>query len=228
MFRPLILACLIASGMLCWLACRAAGDDRAVDFNRDVRPILSKHCFSCHGSDEKKRSAGLRLDERESAIAPGKNRPAAITPGKADASELIRRVTSEDDTERMPPAETAEKLSATQIDILKRWINQGAAYAKHWSFVKPVRPAVPAVASGWARTPIDHFIQARLQREGLSPSVEADRYQLLRRVSLDLRGLPPTPEEVTAFEQDTSPNAYRSEEHTSELQSLAYLVCRLL
>jgi hypothetical protein len=195
--------------MLCWLACAAsAGDDPPVDYNREVRPILAKNCFPCHGSDEKKRRAGLRLDEREAALTPGKKRPAAITPGQANASELIRRVSSEDDTERMPPAETGEKLTPAQAALLKRWINQGANYAKHWSFVKPVRPPLPAVPAGWARNAIDHFIHARLLREGLTPSPATDRHQLLRRVSLDLRGLPPTPAEVEVFEQDTSPDAY--------------------
>jgi len=198
---------------LLWLACRpvaiASPPVTPIDFNRDVRPILAKSCFPCHGSDEKKRGAGLRLDQRDSATRPRKDSPAVIVPGKADASEVIHRITSEDETERMPPPETAGKLTPGQIDMLRRWINQGAVYAKHWSFVKPARPVLPKVGTpGWVRNPIDQIVLARLEKVGLKPSPEADRYQLLRRVSLDLRGLPPSPEEIHAFEQDHSPDAY--------------------
>lgn len=180
-----------------------------IDFNLEIRPILARHCYSCHGSDEKKRSAGLRLDQREGAITPRKKHPAAIVPGKADESELIHRISSEDDTERMPPPDTANKLAPEQVKKLKKWINQGANYAQHWAFVAPVKPVIPATQrKNWARQPLDQFILAQLERAGLSPSPEADKYMLLRRVSLDLRGIPPTLAEIKEFEKDTTAQAY--------------------
>jgi hypothetical protein len=136
---------------------------------------------------------------------------AAIVPGRPEASELFLRITAPDEAERMPPAETGSPLSPTQVEVLKRWITQGATYAEHWAFVKPKRPPLPVVRDrGWPRTGVDHFVLARLEREGLKPSGPADRYTLLRRASLDLRGLPPTPKEVEAFTADTSPEAYEN------------------
>lgn len=181
----------------------------AVDFNRDVRPILSKHCFACHGEDASHRAAGLRLDQREAALKVLKSGHAAIVPGKVEASELIRRIVSSDPEARMPPDEAQNPLTPQQITTLKAWIAQGAPYAQHWAFVKPVRPPLPQVAdAAWAKQPWDAFILARQTAQGLAPSPQADRFTLLRRVSLDVRGLPPSLEEIQAFERDQRPDAY--------------------
>jgi len=186
-----------------------AAEPAPVDFSREVRPILSKNCFACHGPDAAGRASKLRLDKRDSVIARNKKGDAAIVPGTPDKSQLIRRISSSDDDERMPPPETKNRLTPDQVATLRRWIAAGAPYAEHWAFVKPRRPALPAVKDrSWVHNGIDHFVLARLEKEGLKPSLEADRYTLLRRASLDLRGLPPTPEEVAAFEKDTSPDAY--------------------
>ena len=175
-------------------------------FNRDVRPILSDTCYACHGPDANTRKAGLRLDTAEGALAEG-----AVVPGDAAASELVRRIISTDPDERMPPPESELSLTAEQIDTLTRWVAAGAAYEPHWSLVPPaasVPPATVADPGGWVRDPIDTFVLQRLETEGLTPSPEADRETLLRRVSLDLTGLPPTIEEMDAFLADTAPDAY--------------------
>ncbi len=178
----------------------------AVDFNRDVRPILSNNCFQCHGPDEKVRKGKLRLDTRDGILEK------AVTPGKPDASSLIARVVTKEADEVMPPARTGKTLTPREIDILTRWVKEGANYAVHWSYARPVRPAVPvsrdAKRSGWVRNPVDAFILQRLEREKLTPQPEADRHTLIRRVSLDLTGLPPTVEEADAFAADKSPDAY--------------------
>ncbi len=168
-----------------------------------MRPILSNKCFQCHGPDEKVRKGKLRLDTRDDALT-------ALNPGKPEASELLRRVTSTDTDEAMPPTKFGKKLTPREVEILTKWIKDGGNYSAHWSYVKPVRPAVPVVQNPKVpiRNPIDAFILARLQKEGLSPQAEADKYALIRRVSLDLTGLPPTTEEVAAFIKDTSPRAY--------------------
>ncbi|AMV26539.1 Planctomycete cytochrome C [Gemmata sp. SH-PL17] len=173
-----------------------------IDFNRDVRPILSNYCFACHGPDEKTRKAKLRLDTREGAIA------ASVVPGKPDASELITRLTaSPDDASVMPPSKTGKKLAPREVEILKQWVKDGATYSQHWAYVKPVRPEVPSTKFPTTNA-IDNFLFARLQAEKLSPTPEADRYTLARRVALDLTGLPPSAEEVEAFVNDKSPRAY--------------------
>ncbi len=186
-------------------------DLAAVDFNRDVRPILSDACFKCHGPDESAREAGLRLDTREGATA-ARERGAAVVPGDAGASLLVRMVTASDPAERMPPADSGKTLTPGQIETLRAWVEQGAEYSRHWAFVAPVRPAVPradgGAFEGWVRTPIDGFIAARLSEAGLSPSPEADRRTLIRRASLDVTGLPPTPEEVEAFVADDRSDAW--------------------
>ncbi|MDB6123080.1 MAG: Protein of unknown function (DUF1553)/Protein of unknown function (DUF1549)/Planctomycete [Pedosphaera sp.] len=185
-----------------------------IEYNRDVRPILSENCFSCHGADSASRKAGLRLDRFEDAVAPrkskdGKDTPAAIVPGKPDASELVHRITAADPDDIMPPTKTHKTLTAEQKNILKNWVADGAKYQAHWSLIAPVRPIVPKVHDRrWVRNPIDNFILARLEQEGLKPAPEADRRTLARRVSLDLTGLPPTPEEVEAFVKDNSKDAY--------------------
>ncbi len=173
------------------------------DFNREVRPILSNYCFKCHGPDEPARKSKLRLDVREAALKPAKSGDRAIVPGKVDESELVTRIFSGDEDETMPPAATKKTLTAEQKDILKRWIAGGAEYQPHWAFVAPRQAPVPAGAN-----PIDFFVRARLASEGFKPSPEADRYTLVRRLSLDLIGLPPSPEEALAFVNDPSPDAY--------------------
>jgi hypothetical protein len=184
---------------------KAAG----VDFNRDVRPILASSCFACHGPDAQHREAGLRLDQRPAAIAPVESGAVAIVPGSPAKSELYRRITSSDNDLRMPPKDSGHPLSAAQKETLRRWIEAGAEYAQHWS-LQPIRSVpLPAVHDkSWPRNGLDAFVLARLEQEGLKPSREADRYALLRRVSLDLTGLPPTPAEVEAFAGDKSPDAY--------------------
>jgi hypothetical protein len=179
-----------------------------VDFNRDIRPILSRNCAACHGPDEKKRQAGLRLDVREIAIAL-RDGHRAITPGDPQQSEVVRRVSSNDPDERMPPPSTGKRLSAQEIDHLSRWIRQGAAYTPHWAYVKPVRPPAPQVGDrAWPKNDVDRFLLARLEKEKLNPLAEADRPALIRRLALDLTGLPPTVAEVDAFVNDRSPDAY--------------------
>jgi hypothetical protein len=182
----------------CAGAARAA---EAPDFNRDVRPILAARCFKCHGPDDGARKAKLRLDTRDGA---------AHVLGEPNGSELLRRVTSTDETEVMPPPSTKVKLTAREKETLRAWVAAGAKYDQHWAFVKPKRPAVPQIRDAKAaiRNPIDAFILARLQKEGLTLAPEADRYTLVRRVYLDLIGVPPTPEEVEAFVGDESPDAY--------------------
>jgi hypothetical protein len=183
--------------------------DRPVDFNREVRPILSKNCFACHGTDEAKRAKGLRLDQRQAAIKPLKSGETAIVPGDPDASALILRITEEDETLRMPPKKTGSVLTPAEVDVLTRWVKQGAGYDEHWALIPPRAETLPKVAdSAWPRNGIDFWILARLEKEGLHPSVEADPYTLLRRASLDLRGLPPTPQELERFASDRAPGAY--------------------
>jgi hypothetical protein len=179
--------------------------DEAVDFKRDIRPILSDACFKCHGPDEKSRKGDVRLDHRESALAVADGK-AAIVPGKPEKSELYLRLTAADPDDRMPPAKTGKTLTGRQIALVRRWIEQGARWSEHWAFVPPARPEPPRIAG--ARTPIDAFILDRLGREGLAPTPEADRTTLLRRLSLDLVGLPPTLAELEAFRADRGPDAW--------------------
>ncbi len=177
-----------------------------VDYNRDIRPVLAANCFSCHGQDVGSRQGNLRLDLRDAAISarPGQR---AIDPGHPANSGLVKRVWA-NNALQMPPAASGHTLSQAQKNLLSRWVAQGAPYAEHWSFTPIRRPAVPRLAGLQPSNPIDAFIRARLAREGLKPSPPADRATLIRRVSLDLTGLPPTPEEVDAFLKDASPTAY--------------------
>ncbi len=179
--------------------------DAPVEFNRDVRPILSEACFRCHGFDAKARKAKLRLDVPEGAFAQRKG-IVPIKPGDSRGSEVWTRITSDDPTEVMPPPSTNKKLTAAQKETIRRWIEQGAKYQKHWSFEPIRRPAVPPVPG--ARTSVDAFLLARLQNVGLTPEPEADRETLIRRVSFALTGLPPTVKQVDAFLADTAPGAY--------------------
>jgi hypothetical protein len=187
------------------ISCSAYADSfpQVVEFNRDIRPIFSDRCFTCHGPDAANRKSKLRLDIEEGARID-------IVPGDPAQSELYRRLTSHDRARRMPPAYAdQEKLKEGEIDLIRRWIEQGARWQKHWSLLPPRRPEIPKVQSaGWARNPIDSFVLEKLEREGLRPASEADKPTLLRRVSLDLTGLPPTPGEVDSFLEDSSPDAY--------------------
>ncbi|MFH1301899.1 MAG: c-type cytochrome domain-containing protein, partial [Planctomycetota bacterium] len=170
-----------------------------------IRSILSENCFQCHGPDAKKRAADLRFDTKEGAFADLDGHK-AIVPGDVKQSELITRITSTDADLQMPPAESGKKLTPEEIALLNRWIQEGAVWQDHWSFVTPKKTAAPAVKqTTWARTPVDQFILSRLEKEGLLPSPEADRRILIRRVTLDLTGLPPKPEDVEAFVNDQSP-----------------------
>ncbi|HEY1065718.1 MAG TPA: DUF1549 domain-containing protein, partial [Pirellulales bacterium] len=187
--------------------------ENAPSFRRDVLPILAKQCFACHGPDEEHREGGLRLDVREAAIAPVESGATAVVPGKPKESELFKRITSSDLDARMPPSEHAKALEPAQIETLRAWIAGGAEYATHWSFTAPERAAPPVIEAAdphahWVRNEIDRFILQRLTAAGLSPAAEADRYALIRRLSLDLRGLPPSPAEIQAFVADESPDAY--------------------
>ncbi len=178
---------------------------KPVDFNRDIRPILSDNCFTCHGPDDQQRMAKLRLDTKEGAFA----KQGVIVAGDPAKSKLVMRITSKDPNVMMPPPESGHKLTSDQVGLLKRWIEEGAQWNEHWAYVAPKRPAEPQVKNAnWVRNPIDSFILARLEKEGLKPSPEADKITLLRRVYLDLTGLPPTPADVDAFLADKSPDAY--------------------
>lgn len=180
-----------------------------VDFLRDVRPILSTHCFKCHGPDETTRKANLRLDLREEAIKPAKSGSTAIVPGDVDQSELLKRILTTDEEDLMPPPAAKIPLSAAQKETLRNWIAAGAEYQPHWAFESPKAAPLPKVAdASWPRNEIDHFVLARLEKEGLKPSEPADKYTLVRRVYLDLIGLPPTPEQTDAFVKDESNHAY--------------------
>jgi hypothetical protein len=180
------------------LVAASAASSAPLSFNRDIRPILSDNCFYCHGPDASHRQADLRLDIRDDAVAAG-----AIVPGKPAESTIVSRIQSAEASELMPPPESHKKLDAKQKALLTQWIAEGAEYQKHWAYEKPVKAEVPAGAHG-----VDHLVQKRLAEVGLAPSPEADRRTLIRRLSFDLLGLPPAPDEVTAFEQDTSSDAY--------------------
>ena len=175
-----------------------------LSYNGDIRPILVEHCFSCHGADSASRKADLRLDRRDDAIGHG-----AIVPGDPDSTAILDRIWSDDPEVVMPPPAVKKPLTSEQKELLKRWVAEGAEYEPHWSFIPPKRPALPAVThEAWVRNPIDRFILARLEKEGLAPAPEADRRTLARRVALDLTGLPPDPAIVDAFVADPASDAY--------------------
>ncbi|MEO8351811.1 MAG: DUF1549 domain-containing protein, partial [Chthoniobacteraceae bacterium] len=199
----------LAPTSLAFALATAAVAQGEINFAREIRPILSDHCFACHGPDSNKRKAKLRLDEKESALAPAKSGAIAIVPGDVEKSELLVRVSSEDPDDVMPPPKEHKALTPAQVELLRRWIKEGAVWTGHWAF-QPVNPEiVPAVKDEpWARNDIDRFILARLEKEGLAPSPEADRERLLRRVSLDLTGLPPTLSDLDTYLADQSPAAY--------------------
>lgn len=208
---------LILISSILWLACSENADKKTVasrkgkiDFNYDVKPILSDKCFACHGPDIKKRQAEFHLDTEEGAFKALKSdaHHFAIVKGKPDESMLVKRIFSEDPLFQMPPPESNLVLTDHEKQVLRKWIEQGAEYKKHWAFIPPVMPDVPEADSDWPSNDIDKFILAKLEEKGLKHSPEADKERLLRRVSFDLTGLPPTLEQVDAFLQDESPQAY--------------------
>jgi hypothetical protein len=186
-----------------------AGDDSGIEFNRDIRPILSEHCFTCHGPDARKREAGLRLDDEQNAKSVQRSGSRAIVPGDLEESELVARIDAEEKDVVMPPPQSGKPLTFEQKERLKKWISTGAPWEAHWSLAPLKRPLVPADQDqGFVRNPIDRFILARLRQQGLDHAPEADRVTLIRRLSFDLRGLPPTPEEVEQFGSDRDERAY--------------------
>ena len=195
--------------VLALLSTTSLAQERKIDFDRQIRPILSDNCFACHGPDAGQRKAKLRLDTFDGATAKLRRAGQAIVPGNPEMSRILERIASDDPAEVMPPPKTQKHVTPAQLESLRQWIREGARYADHWAFVAPKRAALPAVKNqAWPRNPIDRFILARLEKEGLAPSPEADRVTLIRRLSLDLLGLPPTPAEVDAFVADNSPDAY--------------------
>ena len=206
--RTVVLAGLLASGAIP-SPVHAEPAAAAVDYNRQIRPILSDHCFACHGPDEKVRQAGLRLDSKE-GLFQDRDSYKIVTPGDPVSSRLYQRISADHEAARMPPPGFDRKLNKKQIDLIRRWISEGAEARDHWAFVKPSRPTLPPVKRiSWVRNPVDRFILARLESEGLEPSPEADRVTLIRRVTLDLTGLPPTPAEVDAFLAEPQPRGLR-------------------
>ena len=205
-----VLAILAILAPLAVSGANAADTVRKIDFNRDIRPILSAHCFQCHGPDAGKRKAELRLDTRLGALAP-RDGHKTIAAGQPDKSELFLRITSASADEKMPPAAAKRPLSQAQIELVRQWIIQGANWQEHWAWITPSRPALPSPPDylDFVRTPIDRFLLSRHYAEGLIPSSPADRVTLVRRVYLDLLGLPPTPTQVDAFVNDARPGAWK-------------------
>jgi hypothetical protein len=187
----------------------SAAATEPLSYNRDILPILSNNCFACHGPDAPARKAGLRLDQESAAKQALPSGTIAIVPGDTSTSVLLQRINSAEPGDLMPPPESAKSLTAAQKETLARWISEGAAWQAHWAFIPPAEVAPPTVTNAaWPRNPIDNFILARLESEGVGPAPEADRNTLIRRVTLDLTGLPPTPDEVAAFVHDAAPDAY--------------------
>ena len=199
----------ILSAVVVGVSAHASAADSKIDFNRDIRPILSDNCYACHGPDEAHREGGFRLDRKESAFGKADSDSLVIVPGKPEASELIARIVTNDHDLRMPPADSTKSLSEEQIELLKKWVAQGAAWREHWSFIPPIKHELPQVSKAdWCSNPIDYFILNRLDEESLQPGKRASKETLIRRVTLDLTGLPPTLAEVDAFLNDDSEDAY--------------------
>ena len=193
------------TGRLLAFLCAPLAFAAPVKFNRDIRPIMSDTCFRCHGPDKGSRMAGLRLDIREEALKPTRPGVVPIVPGDPESSAIIQRIFASN-AKVMPPKYSHKELTAAQKELIRRWVAEGAQYEGHWAYIPVVRPAVPEVEG--VRSPIDAFIRARLAAEGLPPWPEADRRTVIRRVALDLTGLPPSPDEARAFIDDRSPDAY--------------------
>ena len=206
--RTLLLAMFALCEIVTGAHAAPAGESRLIEFNRNIRPIFSSKCFHCHGPDPAKREADLRFDREESAKAKREGH-AVIVPGKLAESELVRRITSDDDSERMPPPDSGKQLTAKEIDLLKQWIAEGAKWELAWAYAPPARQTVPSVRdTSWPLNWIDHFILSRLENEGVKPSPEADKTTLIRRLYIDLTGVPPTPAEVDRFRSDRNLEAY--------------------
>ena len=204
----LVCFCLVVLGLSSASAEHHETEQTTLNYNLDIRPILSDNCYACHGPDANTRQANLRIDTKEGAFSEPSGYP-VIVPGKPEESELHLRITSNVDNYRMPPADFNKTLTPAQIEAVTQWIREGAKWEEHWAFTTPVRPTPPAVKNGdWVRNPIDAFILSRLEKEGLQPANEADKRTLIRRLSLDLTGLPPTREEIHEFLADDSPKAY--------------------
>lgn len=200
---------LLSSLALTTATTRAEDEAKSVDYLREVRPILAQNCFQCHGPDESTREAGLRLDQRENALVKLGSGTHAIRPGAPNDSEVMVRLTTDEEFLKMPPPDTGRKLTAEQIDLIKNWIQQKAPYAKHWSFQPLNRPQIPTVKDAfWPRNPIDSFVLSRLESREILASPPAERTTLIRRLSLDLLGLPPSPHDVEQFVNDKRPDAY--------------------
>lgn len=192
----------------CIVLCASIAASAApVDYDRQILPILSDNCYKCHGPDEGARKAHLRLDTKQGAFSIKDGKP-ILVPGKSGQSELIRRITSNDPDQHMPPAASHRRLTEAQIELIRNWVDQGAKWELHWAFVPPIRPTIPATSDPWCRNDIDRLVLADLKKAGLAPSKQATRERLIRRVSFDLTGLPPTPKELTDFVDDKSPDAY--------------------
>ena len=206
---PLLALCFLLSVAPWARAADAPPAEAPVDYNRQVRQILSNHCYACHGPDQAQLQAGLRLDKRDAALAALESGGHAILPGDSAASKLVARITSADPDEVMPPADAGKPLTAEQIAILRRWIDEGAKWQDHWSYQSVTAPTMPPVANAaWPRTPLDYFVLRRLEQDSLAPEPEADRATLVRRLSFDLTGLPPNAAEVDAFVADDRSDAY--------------------
>src|SRR3954464_3373900 len=208
--RPRILFSFIAAALLVpFLGLGAARKVSQIDFNRDIRPIFSENCYACHGPDKNKRKAGLRLDIKEEAFKKQESGDFAIIPNSVKKSKLLKLTTSQDEDDRMPPSKFGKRLSKEQTTLLRRWVEQGAEWKQHWSYIPAERPSLPKVKNKrWPRNEIDYFILEKLEKAGLQPAKEAEKTTLIRRASLDLTGLPPTIEEVDAFLSDSNTNAY--------------------
>ena len=220
--RKLVVLLFLATGMLA--AKTVSGEDR-VDFEREIRPLLADRCFHCHGPDAAQREGDLRLDQEQAAKAD-RGGYRAIVAGNVDASHLIERITSEDPDRQMPPPDSARSLSSDEIDTLKRWVAEGATWKAHWAFEPLVPATAPAVQQhSWPRNPIDPFVLTRLEEEGFQPAAPVDRSRLIRRLSLDLTGLPPTPEDVERFLNDAHPGAYERVVDQLLVKKIAKLQC---
>ncbi|HYE30685.1 MAG TPA: DUF1549 domain-containing protein, partial [Methylomirabilota bacterium] len=204
--RTLALASVLAGASL---TAYAASAGAKVDYTKEVRPILSENCYFCHGPDANHRKAGLRLDTKEDAFKELKDGGFAVVAGDPDKSKLLQRIVTHDEDDIMPPTKTGKKLTTEQVALIRNWIVQGAEWQGHWAYQTPKRSEAPEVKKKeWVRNAIDAFILARLEKEGISPSAPAHRAKLIRRLSFDLRGLPPTIAEGDAFVADTRPDAY--------------------
>src|SRR5580693_8561439 len=206
--RGALLLVFVAGVLACPRAASAAGE--AISYNNQIGPILSEHCFHCHGPDSasrKPKKLPLRLDRQEFAYQLRDDGKPVIIKGDPAASELVRRITATDD-DVMPPAAEHNPLKTGEIALIKQWISEGGKYEKHWSLLAPVKPAVPADGTGWARNPVDNFVARKLAQNGLAPNPEEQKARLFRRLSFDLTGLPPSPRETEAFVRSRSDRAY--------------------